>query len=328
MEVLSVGGRVFDASHGAGVGAGVGAGALAGVLVSNGEHVVRTDSGGHFVLSVEPGIHRFVTLTVPARFRPAQQWYYPTAGWHRSRDDADFPLLPAPERTARRFRLLHISDAHLIVPEIDATRAAAIAQTPGSADTAAEAIWRKLHLGMLDRELPSGSEFAAALQRAAAASAPDLIVATGALTHAGTVEQLQHYREAGATSPVPLFSVFGGHDGNEEPVNKPRDAGFSHHYEAALGPAWYSFEWGEWHFAVWATEDGFFSPLDRLCKERWLDADLAQQPADRPVAILLHSTPPAAFLTELHTRYPCVRLVLHGHTHSSKVWRHGDITVL
>ena len=147
-------GRVFDASSGAGTDVG----ALAGVLVSNGEHVVRTDAGGRFVLPVEPGTHRFVTLTVPARFRAAEQrWYYPTAGWQRSRDDADFPLLPAPERAPRCFRLLHISDTHVIVPETDLVRAAAIAQAPSSADTSGEAIWRKLHLGILDRELPCQS---------------------------------------------------------------------------------------------------------------------------------------------------------------------------
>lgn len=119
------------------------------------------------------------TLTVPAGFRPAPRWYYPTTGWQRLRVDADFPLLPAPERAARRFRLLHTSDAHVLVREVDHVRAAAIARTPGGAESPGEAIWRKLHLGMLDRELPCRNEFAAALQWGAAASAPDLIVATG-----------------------------------------------------------------------------------------------------------------------------------------------------
>jgi hypothetical protein len=228
VEALLVRGCVFDASRGAS------ANALAGVLVSNRQQVVRTDAGGCYLLPVGSGVHRFVTLTVPAQFQPAQRWYYPTGGWRRSRVGADFPLLPASARASRRFRLLHGSDTHVIVPDIDYVRVAAIARSPGDADSPGEAIWRKLHLSTVDREFPSRNELAGALRQGVAASRPDLVVATGDLTHAGTVEQLQHFREAVAASPAPVFSVFGGHGGNQERGTQPRGAGFSRHYERSL----------------------------------------------------------------------------------------------
>ena len=57
---------------------------------------------------------------------------------------------------------------------------------------------------------------------------------------------------------------------------------------------------------------------DRKRKEDWLWADLAQQPRDRRVVVFLHKPPSIPFLAALG-RYP-VRIVMHGHWHSSKVF--------
>jgi outer membrane protein assembly factor BamB/predicted phosphodiesterase len=322
MSTFRARGRVVDASR------GETAAALAGVLVSNGEEVVCTGGDGGYTLPIDPEAHRFITITVPAGFRAHGRWYAPTAGWHATRSGVDFALRPAPERAARRFRMAQISDIHVIAPEIDRVRGQAIAQTDPRDDTPGDALRRKLLANLADHDLPSEAEFAAALQRLAAVAAPDCIVATGDLTQLGSVAQLQHYRAAVATCPVPLFSVFGGHDGNDERATLPAGSGFSRHYEAVLGPVWYSFDWGAWHFVVWAQEDVFLSPADVRRKERWLAADLTHQPADRPGALLMHTPPPAALAAQLRARYPQLRVVLHGHTHSSKVWGHDGLVVL
>ena len=143
--------------------------------------------------------------------------------------------------------------------------------------------------------------------------------------------------------------MFGGHDGNQErfgdltvealvelkhkrelakiqEILKAREGTtFTRNYEQVLGPAYYSFDRGGRHFVLYPNEENFFSPADRKRKEDWLWADLALQPVDREVVVFLHKPPSAAFLTALG-RYS-VRLVLHGHWHSSKVFLHGRIVV-
>ena len=101
------------------------------------------------------------------------------------------------------------------------------------------------------------------------------------------------------------------------------DSGFTRTYERVLGPAWYSFDWGDrdgrsvWHIVVYAEEDGFFTPAERERKARWLSADLGAQPAGRPVLLAMHRPPGAALLGWLRQRG--VQLVLHGHNHYSQV---------
>ena len=91
------------------------------------------------------------------------------------------------------------------------------------------------------------------------------------------------------------------------------------HFEAVLGPTYYSLDWGGRHFAFWPNEHSYYSPAGLERKERWLWADLALQPEEREIVVVVHTPPPGAFLQAL-SRYN-VRLVLHGHWHSSRVSR-------
>ncbi len=293
MMTFTIRGTVYDTATGGGVG---------GVPVSNGEAVVRTDSAGRYTLSVEPAIHRFVTVTVPDRYRPQGAFFHPVRACQPSPDDIDFPLVPAPERASRDFSVAHISDTHMVVPAEDQQQVA----SP----------WH---------EYPSGATLADDLRRVTAA-APDLVIATGDLTNVGSLSQLRSYRAAIESVTVPVFSVFGGHDGNEERIAGQAGCTYTRHYEAVLGPAYYSFDWGGRHFIVYATEELFFSPADRQRKERWLWADLAAQPAGQEIVLVQHMPPPAAMLARL-SRY-VVPLVLHGHAHTSKVWSYGRTVVL
>ena len=94
---------------------------------------------------------------------------------------------------------------------------------------------------------------------------------------------------------------------------------------STLGPTHYSFDYGSWHFVLYPNEEYEFSVYDQLRKERWLEADLAMQPADRPIVVGVHA-PPRIDLLERLAKYG-VRLVLHGHTHTSRVFRHRDVVV-
>ena len=287
-----------------------------GCRVSNGERIVRTNDEGEYELTVEPAVHRFVFVTVPDGFSAGEGVYRSTLEWSESRDGVDFRLSPSPERSGRSFTLAQITDTHIV--------------TEGDTHT-------------------SGPVLADALQQLERDVEPDLIIASGDLTDWGTLDQLTAFRDAAASISTPVFPLFGGHDGNQERMggiaveeflqlkaepNNPRlnalvrkkeGNASTLHFEAVLGPTYYSLDWGGRHFAFWPNEDSYYSPAGLERKKGWLWADLALQPEDREIVVVVHTPPPAAFLQAL-SRYN-VRLVLHGHWHSSRVVSYGDMVV-
>ena len=136
------------------------------------------------------------------------------------------------------------------------------------------------------------------LKELAAETAPDLVVVTGDLTNMGTVPELESYRAAIESVPIPVFSVFGGHDGNIERRSTAADTPCTRNFEATLGPTYYSFDWGGYHFVIYATEESYYSAADRARKERWLVADLALQPSDRQSVLMLHTAPDEGLLAK------------------------------
>ena len=282
---IEIRGRVMEDLSGRGLG---------GVFVSNGEQIVQTDEEGRYALAVEPEVHRFVFVTVPDGFRATSGFYSSTRNWMGAQDGVDFGLEPAPERAARQFTLVQITDTHVVVE---------------------------------GEMLTSGEVLAEALQQLVREADPDLIVASGDLTNRGELAELSRFREAIETVATPVFSLFGGHDGNEERHGEVSQAGntFTRHFEAVFGPSYYSFDWGGCHFVFYPNEQSFFSPADQERKEVWFWADLALQPADREIVVVVHTPPPVLFLEAL-SRYN-VRLVLHGHWHSSKVFSYKEMVV-
>ncbi len=281
---IEVRGRVMDELSGRGLG---------GVLVSNGEQIVQTDEEGRYVLAVEPEVHRFVFVTVPDGFRAISGFYSSIRNGMGAHDGVDFGLASAPERAAREFTLVQITDTHVV--------------TEGDM-------------------LTSGEVFAEALQQLVREADPDLIVVSGDLTNRGELAELSRFREAQETVSTPVFPLFGGHDGNEERYEGgSADNTFTRNFDAVLGPSYYSFDWGGRHFAFYPNEQSFFSLADQERKEVWFWADLALQPADREIVVVVHTPPPVSFLEAL-SRYN-VRLVLHGHCHSSKVFSYKEMVV-
>lgn len=304
---IHVRGRVIDDSSARG---------LAGICVSNGDRIVQTDEEGCYIITLEPGEHRSVFVTVPDGFSAEDGYYRSTLDWTESRDGVDFRLSPSPERSGHSFTLVQITDTHIV--------------TEG--DT-----------------LTSGPVLADALQQLERDVEPDLIVASGDLTDWGTLGQLTAFRDAAASISTPVFPLFGGHDGNQERmggisieeflkmkaepnnpmlneiVRKSEGNASTLHFEAVLGPTYYSLDWGGRHIAFFPNEDAYYPPADLARKEAWLWADLAVQPADRDIVVVIHTPPQDSFLRAL-SRYN-VRLVLHGHWHSSKVFSYGDMVV-
>ena len=282
MASRSVSGRVYDAAANEGI---------AGVLVSNGDAIVQTDTGGHYSLTIDLNLDRYIFVTVPAGYRPQERFYALLHGESTS-ESFDFPLIPAPERARDSFRLAHLSDTHVVLDDSGAVSQAVLA-----------------------RDL---AEYVGNL-------APNLAVVTGDLTNMGTVPELESYREAIESVSIPVFSVFGGHDGNIERRSQDGDTPCTRNFEATLGPTYYSFDWGGYHFVIYATEDNYFTAAGRARKERWLWADLALQPRHRKSVLLLHISPDADLLKQF--RETNGALVLHGHWHSSRVFTMGETIV-
>jgi len=262
---------------------------LSGIAVSNGEEVVCTGADGRYALQVIPGEHRFLCVTTPDGYAPASSFF------HRiSESDAqiDFELVAVPRRLRTRFRVAHITDLHVVAERGQLTSEEILVEDLKAVEAEAE---------------------------------PDFIVATGDLTNRGTEAELNHLSHALAAIDTPVFSLFGGHDGNEERLAGDPDAGFTRNFESLIGPPWFSFGWGGRHFAFYPAEEAFFSFADRERKRQWLRADLGVQPSDREIVVVTHTPPPASFLEELAD---CgVDAVLYGHWHSSKIFACGSTVV-
>jgi len=102
---IDIRGRVMEEPSGRG---------LSGVFVSNGEQIVQTDEEGRYALAVEPEAHRFVFVTVPDGFRATSEFYSSKRNWTDAQDGVDFWLVSAPERAARQFTLVQITDTHVV----------------------------------------------------------------------------------------------------------------------------------------------------------------------------------------------------------------------
>ncbi len=261
-----------------------------GVGVTNGEDIEYTDEKGDYSLGVDPERHRFVHIAVPAGLGAR-------SGWYRRIDvvrpvATDFDLEPAPETHSEEFSAAHMTDTHVSVAGARSWRAEVLAR-----DLVA--------LGQSGRV--------------------EVVFATGDLTARGRLPELEAYAAIVHGSGIPVMSVFGGHDGNDERYSDECEPSYTHNYEQVLGPTYYSFDRGRWHFIAYASEDYFFSAPEAQMKAAWLRADLDSQAKDRPVALLMHTPPPVEFLDELGDHN--LRLVLCGHWHSAKVYRYRGVTI-
>ncbi|MHC4887078.1 MAG: outer membrane protein assembly factor BamB family protein [Planctomycetota bacterium] len=260
---------------------------LSNVAVSNGESTVHTDDAGHYLIEAEPSLHRILRLTTPAGFTGAETPHTLIDELEPLSPTHDFSLEPNPESLREDFTVLQVTDLHL---EVD-----------GGAYGVDEAHARE-HLLALIREVK-----------------PDLLVATGDLTERGSPKSLRLYRALADSLPIPVFSVFGGHDGIVERDSGHHPQPYVQHFEAAVAPTQYSFDWGRTHFIVFHNEKGSYDRQERERRNQWLDQELASCETGQNRIVLLHAEPSPELCATLCRHR--VDLVLHGHWHSSKLHR-------
>ncbi|HEC62915.1 MAG TPA: hypothetical protein ENI38_00780 [Candidatus Acetothermia bacterium] len=152
----------------------------------------------------------------------------------------------------------------------------------------------------------------------------DLVMSAERFSRREEVEEAFHrYLETMGPLEVPLFNVLGNHDCA---CGLPREDSYWHKgaYQALLGPNWYSFNYGGWHFVVLDTNSQDCPPWESLVEEQfdWLRQDLDLLPAGTPLILFSHaplfvSQRFPALLEVLSEAGAEVRVAAAGHLHVS-----------
>lgn len=271
----------------------------ADVAVSNGRATVRTDAAGRFTVPVA-GAGRFLFLTPPSGWKTAGAWYHdrerrPDGPW-------DFALVAAPERAAQPFTFAQITDLHVSVDHDELPRM--LQDQIAFYNEQDELVLLPLTTErMLVEDLHAVYD----------AAPVDLFIATGDVTNNGRAAEFAAYCEAISASPAPVMTIPGNHDYMVKKVG-PKN------YHNALGPSYYSFDWGGVHFLVWDWE-GWYRWGEGYAQHEWVANDLAALPEGMPVIVLTHDHMPGEF----YDRFPETNFLasFSGHWHTSRVFNDG-----
>ncbi|MBT5609340.1 MAG: PQQ-binding-like beta-propeller repeat protein [Lentisphaerae bacterium] len=250
---------------------------LAEVLVSDGEHVVKTDAKGAYRLSFKLRGPRFVCVTSPRGYRPAGP-FWQTVPRDGKETDVRHDFVFAQDQLADRdaFSFLAAGDSQF--------------------NDLATYVHLREEFGHFTRM--SGE--------------PAFLTSAGDLTMFGSQWEMDLYKEIANESHLPLYNCFGGHDGNY--ARKNGGKGSITNYCRNLGPAWYSWDYGPVHFLTYVSESYFLTEDQQAAQDAWLRADLAAQPPRRPVVIVTH-IPPRNDVIASRLETNNVIGVVYGHWH-------------
>jgi len=127
-------------------------------------------------------------------------------------------------------------------------------------------------------------------------------------------------------SSIPeVLALPGWHDTNYDELVDKGEPPWTRNWEQVMGPTYYSVDRGLWHLILYPDEDNRFGEEAATMKRRWLAADL-KAAAGKHILLAQHTAPDGEWLDYLADRG--VEVVIFGHWHSSKCYRHGPILVL
>jgi len=260
--------------------------ALTGIVISDGLEVVQTNDEGHYHLSTESS--RVLFVSFPAHYR-AQGNFYESLRDHHHGDTIDFPLLK--NASADDFSFIFFTDCHLT------------SQKSFNAEAGVKAA-----IDHMNRQ-----------KATLAISGGDLIMDALGACEPEARAQYQLCRELFAALNMPLFNTLGNHDlygiyldgvGDDACIVEEDDPLYGVGlYREYLGPDYYSFNWGPYHFIVVNTigqtkvhnnkGDTVRSYYGTVSREQvdWLKKDLSVIPALSPLILISH----IPFLTAVHT---------------------------
>ncbi len=286
---VHVSGRVYVDANANGV-LDAGESGLPRVLVTDGEAVTPAAGDGGFSLrfDVQPERHsRFVVVTRPSGYRPTGPFFVRIPfSEDQTRYRADFGFAPEPRGGAGDFRFIVTSDSQFTSP----AEMIAIAK-----------------------------DYA---QMTAATGEPAFLLAVGDLTMSGSYYQWDMYDRIRRASKIPVYDVFGGHDGN---CLKPRSTAY---YEARVGPPYYSWDYGGVHFVQFVTELHYLSAAARARQQAWLAADLKAVPTGTSVIVATHYPLLAEWFDRRKAEGIKVLCQFAGHWHVVQAGSRGGVPVL
>ena len=184
----------------------------------------------------------------------------------------------------------------------------------------------------------SGGQLAADISAVIERERPDMVLVTGDLTDRGRTADLEDYRRTIASLPVPVVTLFAGHDGIMQPDDVEDFAAFTH----LLGPLCTSCQFGPATLLLYPEAYGFGAAA-LLELDRWFDEALSHSPvAAGPLVLVTHDPtcffdnskpaehqygPSVERMRRLRPRgHPPVDLILNGQYHTTRVQSIGGIT--
>lgn len=232
--------------------------------------------------------------------------------WHTAetlrRGSPAFELRALPPQPNGRFSLLHVTDFHVVEPERRNEQ-----PSPGPDGIPAD--------------YPTASKLKSKLLQFIKAS-PDaeFIIATGDLTNGGDERSLRAVARVFRSLEIPVYPVFGGHDGNVERKANGADQFNTALWTQWLAPPYYSWHWKGRHFVSFVSENtNYLDPVTRQMHENFIAEDLRLFGRSHPVTICSHKHP-YPWNDSIFHRYR-VDSWLHGHFHCNRVIQRRKITV-
>lgn len=224
---------------------------LAGVRVTDGVGAAVTDASGACDLVVDRALYRFATLQIPAGYWPTDRWFHHVPVGHAGPDTVEFGL---------RLR-------------------------PGTATDVASLRW--IHIADTQTQGPT-EPYRMDLDMQEINELPDpplFVINTGDLVEVGPdTTHWEHYLEQAAVSDYEVFPVVGNHDVLQ--TSSPMD-----YYERYVGPPYYSFDAGKWHFLVYNGSKNL-ADAGTPAQDAWVAQDVAARPPGTHVAVFQHFTMP------------------------------------
>ena len=129
----------------------------------------------------------------------------------------------------------------------------------------------------------------------------------GDLTNKGTKEEFDDFLRGISESPLPVYPCIGNHDDNDA---------HGDHYTNALGPTYYSFDYGQVHFVVYDGVGHDWRVPDH--QGAWVHADLDAVPPETPVVVLIHFPWGDRFYQQFRDHN--IIATFSGHWHCARVY--------
>ncbi|MDO9541360.1 MAG: metallophosphoesterase N-terminal domain-containing protein, partial [Kiritimatiellia bacterium] len=273
---------------------------IPGVQVSDGEGIILSSENGEysFTLDIDKE-NRFVFISQPAGYKPTTPFYFRIDPENRKEEYAvDFGLKEDPSSRNPDFKFLVVSDSQFV---------------------------QQSEADLLREEFKQISE---------TSGRPAFFFSVGDLTMSGTDEEFKMYLGAIEPFTIPVYHIFGGHDGNYgrmvpgtiTPIKGGR--GKIEHFEKWLGPAWYSWNYGNCHFITYVSETGFLSESQKKRQFIWIDKDISLQPEGINIIFATHDpSRPGGKLDEWSKKHK-LPAIFYGHWHQRVIANYKDIPLI